>query len=133
MLYLINEEQRKRIMKKYYGSVIQVISWFLIGLCVMIGILSIPTILMLQTEVRVSTDKITFSENEIQKVRAENPEEEAIVVTNKINILKDVYPSSIRDEYIAITEVLKSVPGVNVTTLTIDTITKSIHFIFHLF
>lgn len=129
MLYLINEEQRKRIIGDYYTRVWQVVSWFLIGVFLMIGIFAIPTILLLQTEVQTSEEKIVQFEADVEKGKAESTEEDATKITNKLEILKTVYPVDIRRKYAEIERIVENVEGVRLTSVNIDALSKSVQII----
>lgn len=129
MLYLINEEQRNRIIADYYARVAQVSVWFLIGIFLVIGIASLPTILLLQTEVRTSEQKIALLESEIQKAKSESTEEDATAITNKIEILKTVTSPDIRRRYIEVEKIVESIPGVKITSITIDSLAKNVQVI----
>lgn len=129
MLYLITEEQRKRITLNYYTRVMQVITWFVVGVYVMIGILVIPTMILLQTEVKTSEQKISDLEYEIVKAKKENTEEGAKFITNKIEVLKLAYSTEARKKYMEIERVVQSVSGVKITSLTVDTLTKTVQII----
>ena len=129
MLYLINEEQRKKIVADYYARVGQVIVWFLIGIFIVIGIAALPTILLLQTEVRTSEQRIAQYEAEVAKAKAESTEEDAAAITNKLEILKNVSALDIRKKYIEIERVAEAVPGIKITSVTIDALSKKVQII----
>ncbi len=129
MLYLINQEQRKKITSDYLARVLQVVTWFLFGIFIVVGILSLPTILLLQTEVSTSEQKIIDLEGEIERAKSERTEEDATLITNKIEILKAMAPSDIRKRYLEIEQVIGLVPGVEITTLTIDSLSKNVQII----
>lgn len=129
MLYLITEEQRKRITLNYYARVMQVVTWFVIGVFITIGVLSIPTIVLLQTEVSTSEQRISDLEYEIAKAKRESTEEDASMITNKIEVLKIVYAIDTRKRYMEIERIAESVGGVKITNLTIDTLAKTVQII----
>lgn len=129
MLYLIPEEQKKRILMSYYARIVQVGTWFLIGIFLVIGIASIPTILSLQTEVGTTEQKTAQLEEQISKAQAESTEADAILIAHKIEILKTQSEQDIRKRYIEISKVVQSVKGVTITSLTIDTLTKKIQIV----
>lgn len=129
MLYLINEEQRKKITGDYYTRVWQVVSWFLIGVFLMVGIFALPTILLLQTEVRTSEERIVRFESEVEKAKSESTEEDATKITNKLEILKTVYPVDIRKKYDELERIVENVDGVRLSSITIDALGKSVQII----
>lgn len=129
MLYLINEEQRKKIITDYYIRVGQVVSWFLIGIFLTIGVLALPTILLLQTEVKTSEQKITNLETDIAAAKSMSAEEDATLITNKLEIFKIATTSDIQKRYIEIEKVAESVPGVFVTELNVNVLNKTVQII----
>lgn len=129
MLYLINEEQRKRITADYYARIAQVSVWFLVGIFLVIGIGALPTILLLQTEVSTSEQQIAQLEVEIEKAKSQSTEEDATAITNKIGILKTVSATDIRKRYLEVERVTESVSGVKITSLTIDSLSKKVQII----
>lgn len=129
MLYLINEEQRKRILADYYARIAQVSIWFLVGIFLVVGITAMPTILLLQTEVKTSEQKIAQFEADIEQAKSQSTEEDAIKITNKIEILKSSSAADIRKRYLEVERVAESVSGVKITSLTIDSLTKKVQII----
>lgn len=129
MLYLINEQQRKKIIGDYYANVWKVVSLFLFSIFIITGILAIPAVLLLQTEVKTSTDKVSLIESEIQKSKLDSAEEEAIKITNKVHLLIGVHVSDIAKRYENIQNIVSSVSGVSITKITIDTLTKSVSIV----
>jgi hypothetical protein len=129
MLYLIPDEQRKKIVTEYYARIAEVVSFFLVGIFLMIGILAIPTVLMLQTEVKNSEEKISALESGIAQAKNSNTEVDATRITNKINILKEVYSFDIRKKYIEIRGIIEGVSGAQLTSVTIDSLTKTVNIV----
>ncbi|MES2985972.1 MAG: hypothetical protein V4686_02495 [Patescibacteria group bacterium] len=129
MLYLINEEQRKKIIADYYIRVGQVVSWFLVGIFLTIGVLAVPTILLLQTEVRTSEQKILNLEREIETAKDMSTEKEATVITNKLEIFKTATVSDIQKRYLEVENTVESVPGVLITGLNVNVLNKTVQIV----
>lgn len=129
MLYLIHEEQRKKIVDSYYVQVWQSLLWIFCGVFIVIGILVIPTIVLLQTEVKVTADQIDSLEAEIRQTESKDFEGEVTKITNKIDILQQVYPVDVRLIYIDIERIVGAVPGVHIERLSVDALTKTVQLV----
>lgn len=129
MLYLIHEEQRKKIVDKYYTQVWQSLLWVFCTVFIIIGILVVPTILLLQTEVKVTTDTISTLESEIQLAESKDFEGEVSKITHKIDILKKIYPVDVYSVYLDVLRISEEVKGVQVKNISVDSLTKTIKLI----
>ncbi|MES2622800.1 MAG: hypothetical protein V4576_00140 [Patescibacteria group bacterium] len=129
MLYLIHDEQRKKIIADYYARIVQVVTWFLVGIFIIVGILSLPTILLLQTEGRTSTDKIQQLEKDIEAAKSTSTEEQAAIITNKIDILRQTYPVSVQATYIDLERIAESISGVHINSINVDALTKNVQIV----
>jgi Tfp pilus assembly protein PilN len=129
MLYLIHEGQRKKIVDSYYVQVWQSLLYVLLGVFCMIGILAIPTILLLQTEVEVTANQIDVLTAEIEQSESDDFEGEVAQIANKIDILKQVYPVDVRSVYLDIQKIVGSIPGIYIQSISVDALTKTIQLV----
>jgi predicted PurR-regulated permease PerM len=129
MLYLIHNEQRKKIVDNYYVQVWQSLLWALISVFIVIGVLAIPTVVLLQTEIRVTADQIDTLTSNIEQSKSENFEEDVSKITSKIHILKQTHPVDVRLIYLDMQNIIESVPGVNVQRVSVDSLTKTIQLV----
>jgi hypothetical protein len=129
MLYLIHEEQRKKIIAAYHARVVRVVTACLACIFVVAGVLTLPTLLLLQSEVRSSSYKIEQFERENATVSSTSSEAMAELVTGKIHILKQSRPSNVLELYADLERVAESQSGVKVQSITIDTLAKSAQII----
>jgi hypothetical protein len=129
MLYLIHNEQRKKIVDNYYVQVWQSLLWALISVFIVIGVLAIPTVVLLQTEIRVTADQIDTLTSNIEQSKSENFEEDVSKITSKIHILKQTHPVDVRLIYLDMQNFIESVPGVNVQRVSVDSLTKTIQLV----
>lgn len=129
MLYLIHDEQRKKITDDYYICVWLSLSWALVIVFVIAAVSAIPTIVLLQTEVSVSRDRVAQLKAEIQASDSTGSEAEALKITNKINLLEQKAPVDVRKVYADITRITESVSGVRITGITVDSLSKSVQIV----
>lgn len=129
MLYLIHDEQRKRIIDRYYTSVWKSVSWMLVLVCLVAGASAIPTILLLRTEGKVSESSIASLESELKNNTLEGSEAEVAKITNKIHILQDVNTTDVRKTYQNVERVVESIGGVRIISIHVDSVAKKIDIV----
>lgn len=126
MLYLIHEEQRKRIVTAYYAQVWKSFMLIFICVCILTAILAIPTVLLLQTEVKITVDTIASLTSDIKQAESKDFESEVSKIQNKIRIFNEVPTADVRSIYIDIERIIEQVTGVRITSITVDSVTKTI-------
>ncbi len=129
MLYLIQDEQRKRIIDRYYTSVWQTVSWMFVLVCLIAGASAVPTILLLRTEGKVSESSIASLESGLQASTLAGSEAEVAKITNKINILQNVNTTDVRKTYQDVERVVESVGGVRLISIHVDSIAKKVDIV----
>jgi hypothetical protein len=129
MLYLIHEEQRKRITNIYYTSVWKSVSGMLIVVCIVAGICAVPAVLLLRTEGKISEGNITLLESDLQDAKFAGSEAEVGKITNKIHILEKVDTTNVRKTYQDVQRVVESVSGVRVVSIRVDSLTKKVDLV----
>lgn len=129
MLYLIHEAQRKNIVDKYYTQVWKSLLWVCCIVCLILAVLAVPTIILLQTEVSVTTDTIKLLETEIAEAESKDFEGKVAEISHKIDILKNTQPTRVYDIYQDITKIVQSVPGVYMQSVVVDTAQKNIQLV----
>ncbi len=126
MLYLITTEQRKKIIDEYQARIWLVSSIALVLLVIIFFILSIPTILAMQSESSVLQSKIEPLETEQQNIQAESSKAGAVVITKNLGLLQSYSYKNVRDIYNDVIEVFEGVSGVSVQSITVDIVTKTV-------
>lgn len=126
MLYLIHEQQRKKVIQGYYARVLSVFMWACIVTSLLIAILAIPTIVLLHTETEIKRNLVKSLTEDIASSKSKDFENEVLRIQNKITILKQKYSSDARSVYMDIENIIASVPGVRITNITVDSLAKTI-------
>jgi hypothetical protein len=126
MLYLIHDQQRKKVIEGYYVQVFKIFMWAFIGTSFLIAILAIPTIVLLQTETQIKVGLVKSLTADIASSESKDFENEVLQIQNKITVLKQERSSDARGIYLDIENIVSTVPGVQITNLSVDSLTKTI-------
>lgn len=126
MLYLIHEQQRKKVIQGYYTRVLSVFMWACIGISLLVAILAIPTIVLLRTETEIKRNLVKSLTEDITTSKSKDFENEVLRIQNKITILKQKYSSDARSVYMDIENIIASVSGVRITNIIVDSLAKTI-------
>lgn len=129
MLYLIHEEQRKKVIDRYYTHVLQTVLWVFVGVCSIVAILAVPTVILLQTEVKVTSDTISMLESDIRQAESKDFEGEVSKITNKIDLLKRIDTQGVHTVYSDIVRIVEGVSGVRIQNVSVDSLTKTIQLV----
>lgn len=116
-------------MRGYYMQVWKISAIIFFCVCVLMTILVMPTIILLQTEVKIKVDKIASLKKDIAIAESKDFEGEVANIQNKITILKGVPRTDVRNVYTDIKEIIEHVDGVEITAISVDSLTSSIHLI----
>ncbi len=126
MLYLIHEQQRKKVIAGYYGQVLKSFTFVLLCVSILIAILALPTIILLRTEVEINVDAIETMTSEIEAAESKDFESNVSAIQHKIDILKQRPPSDVRAVYTDVQRIVDTVGGVYIMGISVDGLTKNI-------
>lgn len=127
MLYLITNEQRKKIIDEYQSKIWVVSCIGLVLLAIIFFVLSIPTILSIRAEANILAEKARPLEVEESLLNAESSNADSVMITKNIAILQLPIQKNIRDVYKDVVEVFESVSGVVVQTIDVDSVSKTVN------
>lgn len=126
MFYLLSEPQKKKIQQEYYTKIVRLITTclfvsFLIAIC-----LAAPTVIRIYSELTGLNLAIQPLESQISTMKVEVAKEDVSKIVADVDILSLPQKGDISKVYTRFIEVVESIPGAKIQTISVDTLSKTI-------
>ncbi len=126
MFYLLSDTQKKKVKREYYVKVTRLAIISLVVVFIMTICLSVPTAIRIYTEVTKLNATIEPLENQISIMKNQVSKEDVSKIVADVDILSMPPKVDISKIYVRFIEVVESVPGAKIQTMSVDTIGKTI-------
>ncbi len=126
MLFLITKKQKEKILDEYHSNLINI---FAIGLALLtiVFLASVfPVYLIMKVDRQILTDKVSPLQTEIDLYKTKAKENNAIGINNDISILSMQSDSASISIYNEIKSIYRSIPNVQLVSITVDTLAKKV-------
>ncbi|MEN9604577.1 MAG: hypothetical protein RJB39_262 [Candidatus Parcubacteria bacterium] len=126
MFYLLSTPQKKKIKQEYYSKVFRLLTTCLFITLVIAVCLAAPTIIKVYSELTSLNLAIQPLQDQISTMKVEVAKEDVSKILADVDILSLPPKPDISKIYVRLIEVVESVPGAKIQTVSVDTLTKTI-------
>lgn len=126
MLFLMNKNQREKILDEYYSSLINIFSFSLFVLLIIFTIFLFPTYLTMRVDKKIMTQKVETLQGEIDMYKNGTKTGETLKIDNDIALLSASTTDRTLTMYSDIKKIYQEIPNVKLTSISIDILNKKI-------
>lgn len=126
MLFLINKTQKEKILNEYYSSLINIFSFSLFCLFIMLMVFLFPTYLTIKVDKKILELRVENLNKEMSIYKAGDKSDQNQKINNDISLLSASTTDKTLIIYNDIKNIYQEFPNVKITALSVDVLNKKI-------
>jgi hypothetical protein len=126
MLFLINKKQKEKILNEYYSSLINIFSFSLFCLFIVLAVFLFPTYLTMKVDQKIMATRVENLTTEMNLYKSSDKTSENQKIDNDISLLSASTTERTLTMYDDIKKIYQEVPNVKITSISIDILNKKI-------